>query len=167
MAEKLNLNLPEMEQTPQSEKEKKKNEGTFAKFFRKDKVKKPEHAVVLFLRDTGIADPMIVEAKTGMFEVGGKPFHIREDCKYTMIIGKEKLPMMIQRECDLHPIGTKKWEDLPIEKKVAELQFMAVKGIQNAEIVRAEGTTKKMDTKTIVIIAIVAIVALAFLKNYI
>lgn len=167
MVQKLNLKVEGFNQNEIPEKEKKKQEKIFSSFFKKDKLNKPQKAAVLYLRDTGVGEPLIVEAKNGMFEVQGKPYHVREDCKYTLIIGKEKIPLMVQRECDLHPLGTKKWEDLPLEKKVAELQFMAVKGIQHAEIVRAEGGGSKLDTKTIVIIGIVLIVALAFLKNYI
>lgn len=167
MVQKLNLEVPGFNQTELPDKEVKRQEGIFSKFFKKDKIKKPEQAAVLYLRDTGVGEPLIVQAKNGMFEFQGKPYHVREDCKYTLQIGKDKVPLMVQRECDLKPVGTKKWEDLPIEKKVAELQYMAVKGIQHAEIVRAEGGGSKMDTKTIVIIAIVLIVALAFLKNYI
>lgn len=169
MVEKLNLTLESKPVDKKEEKELKKQNDKFKKIFKVDKLKnKPQKTMVLFMNETtGVAEPIIVEAKNGIFEYRGKPYHVREDCRYTMIIDKERVPLMVQRSQDLKPIGHAQWESMEEEQKFAEFQYMAVKGIQNAEIVRTEGGGSKLDTKTIIIIIIVGIVALAFLKNYI
>lgn len=170
MVEKLNLILEESKPVdPKTEKELKKQNEKFKKIFKLDKLKKkPQKAMVLYLNEqSGVAEPIIIDAPNGIFEYRGKTHHAREDCRYTIHIDKDRIPCMIQRSQDLKPVGHAEWEHLTEEEKWAEFQHMTVKGIHNAEIVRVEGGGSKLDTKTIIIIIIVGIVALAFLKNYI
>lgn len=168
MVKKLDFNVAEvMPPVEVDPKEKKKNDNTWSKFLKTNKVKKDNQVAVLFLRNNSRAEPYILTPKDGMFEIAARSYHERSDCKYSVRFGKDIVPLAVIREKDLKPIGNKDWDDLSIEAKLAELQYHVIKGIRTAEIVRVEGNDKKMDMKTIVIIGIIAVVALVFLQKYI
>ena len=168
MVKKLDFNVAEvMPPVEVDPKDKKKSEATWSKFLKTNKVRKDAQVAIMFLRNNGRAEGYVLAAKDGMFDIAGRAYHERADCKYTMKIGKDNFPLAVIREKDLKPIGNKDWDDLSIEAKLAELQYHVIKGIRTAEIVRVEGNDKKMDLKTIVIIGIIAVVALVFLQKYI
>jgi len=138
----------------------------WSKAFNPRKLQKPNTVAVLYLRNNGVAEPMEVEVKNGFIKIQGKTYHERADCKFSM--GKERTPLAIIPEWSLIPVGTKEWEDKEMKEKFAELQDHTLKGIRNAELVRmGESDGKKMDTKTMILLGIAAIVAVVIGINYI
>jgi hypothetical protein len=125
---------------------------------------------IIYLRKNGIAEPLYVKIENGQFKIGDKVYHEREDCRYKLLMGKESLPFAVVPEDNIIPVGTSDYYaklDENIQKVVQEHQEMAIKAIRHAEIVRMGEDGKKPDFKLIIIIAIIAIIALALLKDYI
>ena len=152
---------------PKKEKKKKDKDKWWIKTFNKDKLKKPNKVGVIFLRNNGNVDLLQVETKNGLFSVNGKGYHEDRHCIYTLT--KDRVPIMIIREWDLIPLGTKKWEDEDMREKFAELEQHVLKGIRNAELVKMGGgeSDSKFTTKQVILWVIVAVVAGAILINYI
>lgn len=152
------------------EKEEKKQEGFWRKIFPKKKVAAPNRVAGIYRRLNGTAEPFIAETKNGMFNVGGKTYHELQDCRYTLTIGKERLPFIDVVEDKLIPEGNHNYYvelDSKIQQIIAEHQERAIKAIRHAELVRLAGEDKpKPNMKLIIIIIIVAIIGFALLKNY-
>ena len=146
----------------QIEKDKKKT--LWQKIFNKNIVKKGKTAV-LYLRNNGIAEPMELESKRGFFNINGKTYHEDRDCIYT--ITKDRIPLAIIPEWSMIPYGTKKWHDKSLIEKFSELEDHTLRGIRHAEMVRmGEKEGMKLNNKTMVVIGIIVIVAVAFLMGY-
>lgn len=150
----------------EKEEEKKKKDSKWSdKFFKKARFKKPTKVAVIYLRENGIAEPMEVESKNGLFTIGRKTYHERKDCTYT--ITKERIPLAIIPEWSPVPLGTKIWEEKPMYEKFNELQDHVLRGIRHAELVKmGEKERGKISVKQAVIAGIVVIVGLALLTNF-
>lgn len=149
-------------------KDEKKSQSFWSKIFQKEKLKKPEDVAALYLRENGVAEPMIVhpDEKSGFFHINNRQYHPRRDCKF--IIGKDKTPLVIIPEWKLTPVGTKEYDDLPIEQRLSDLQQHTIEAIRHAEIVKMSGEDGiKPNWKVIIGIVIGGIILLAILKNYI
>ncbi len=146
---------------------KKKDQKWWSKVFNKDKLKKSNKAAVIYLRNNGNADLMEVETRNGFFTIEGKPYHEDRDCIYT--ITKDRIPLMIQREWDLIPIGTKKWDDDSMREKFAELEQHVLKGIRAAELVKSggQGFEGKLTPKQIILWGLAALVGVVIVVNVI
>lgn len=159
--------VSETEIAPQvKEKKSKKNQKWWEKAFDKKKFKKPSKVGVVYLRNNGNVDLMQVETKNGFFNVNGKPYHENRDCVYRT--SKDKIPLLIVREWDIIPLGTKKWDDEPMREKFAELEQHVLKGIRAAELVRSGGGIEgKFTIKQIILWGLVLLVGAVILMNYV
>jgi len=156
---------PEVKPMPE-EKKKKKKDSLWSKHFTKDKLKKPSRVGVVYLRNNGNVDLLEIETRNGQFIVNGKGYHEDRDCVYT--VTKERVPLMIVREWDLIPLGTKKWADDNMREKFAELEQHVLKGIRNAELVKmGGGVESKLTTKQMILWGLVILVGAIILVNYI
>ncbi|HEC39518.1 hypothetical protein LCGC14_0538290 [marine sediment metagenome] len=146
---------------------KKKENNLWSKTFNKDKLKKPNKAGVVYLRNNGNADLMQVNTVNGFFSIESKIYHEDRDCVYT--ITKDRTPLLIVREWDLIPLGTKKWEDEPMRKKFAELEQHVLKGIRQAELVKSGGAgiDSKLTPKQLILWGLAALVGVIVLTNFI
>lgn len=157
MVEKLNLE--------DLTKENKKSD-LWAKISDKNKLKKPGEILVLYGRENGELEPMVMQPKNGFFNIDGHSYHERKDCVFR--ITKDKIPVAIIMSWKLYPVGTKGYDDIPEEQRLQEMQYHVVKAISNAELVRmGEGTGKKLNAKWVMIVVVGLIIAFAFLKNYV
>jgi len=149
------------------EKKKKKiDQRWWEKTFNKKKFKKPSKVAIVYLRNNGNADLMQVETRNGFFNVNGKIYHEDRDCVYT--ISKDKIPLLIIREWDLIPLGTKKWDDESMREKFAELEQHVLKGIRAAELVRTGGGLDgKFTIKQMILWGLVILVGIVILVNYV
>lgn len=146
-------------------KDKKKDAKWWSKVFNKDKLKKPDRVGVIYLRNNGKADLMEVQTKNGFFNVDGKPYHEDRDCVY--ILTKERIPLLVVREWDMIPLGTKKWDDETMREKFSELEQHVLKGIRAAELVKSGGGLDgKFTTKQIILWGLVLLVGAVILMNY-
>ncbi len=153
-------------QVKEKTSKKKKYQTWWEKTFDKKKFKKPSKVGVVYLRNNGNADLMQVETKNGFFNINGKPYHEDRDCVYRT--SKDKIPLLIVREWDLIPLGTRKWDDETIREKFAELEQHVLKGIRAAELVKSGGGIEgKFTTKQIILWGLVALVGAVILVNYI
>ncbi len=149
------------------DKEEKKKEKTsfWDRVFNKKRLKRPDTVAVLFLRKNGVAEPMEVPIKHGFFSIYGKTYHEERDCIYRL--GRDKYPLAMIPEWNVVPIGKKEWEDKPMQEKFHTLEDHVMKGIRHAEKARTgEVSDRKLDAKSIIVIGIVVIVALAFIMGY-
>ncbi len=147
------------------EEKKKKKETWWSKHFNKDKLKKSNKVAIVFLRNNGNAELLEQEAKSGFFTVNGKTYHERKDCTYT--ITKDRIPLILIKEWDIIPIGTKEWDDKEMRDKFSELENHVLKGIRYAELVKmGGGDENRLSTKQMIIYGIIAIVGIAILMNY-
>lgn len=146
------------------EKEEEKNKF-WGKTIRKDKLKKPESIAVLYLRMNGIAEPLYVIPKNGMFHIESQTYHVREDCRY--LINKDKVPLAILREDGLVPEGTSEFWEREFQARCAEHQNKAIKAISQAELVRMgyDDNKMKINPKIIIVLVILAIVGYAIFKG--
>ena len=172
--EKLDLNALKTNEVPISVNQETNNNNTTPKLkkniwntaFKNKNLKKPSTSAVLYLRNNGTAEPMEVKTKRGMFQIDGKFYHEKLDCKWTM--GKSRTPLAIISENKLVPVGKPEYYQRDSEEKLAELQDLVVKGIRHAEIVRMEGETKsKINPKVAVGIIIALIIGFAVLRSYV
>ncbi|KKN69587.1 hypothetical protein LCGC14_0438900 [marine sediment metagenome] len=164
--EKLEEERSGLEKTVQDIKKNKKK-SFWDKFWKMKKLEKKGMVAILFLRDNGNAERMELRPKQGMFNIYGTSYHERADCTYR--VTKDRYPLVVIRESNLLPEGTKIWEEREMQEKTALCQDHVMKGIRHAERVRAGenmGGTK-ISGKTAVGIAIAIIIVLAFLMNYI
>jgi hypothetical protein len=137
-------------------------------FIKEKKMRKPDVVAILFLRNNGMAEIIYREPREGMFEINGKSYHERMDCRYFLTMGKDRYPLAVIPEWSLIPLGTEEFRKMPEERKFAELQDHVIKGIRNAEIVRQEGDQRKpLNAKTIVVLVIIGVIGLALLRSYI
>ncbi len=144
---------------------KKKDLKWFTKFFSKGGLKKTNKVAVVYLRNNGNADLMEVETRRGFFKIKGKSFHEDRDCVYT--VTKDRIPLMIQKEWDIMPIGTKRRDDEIMSEKFAQLEDHVLTGIRAAELVKTGGESDgKFSGKQVVIYAILAIIAGALFVSY-
>ena len=121
--------------------ESKKQKSLWDKIFNKDKLKKSNQIAVLFLRDNGKADNMILEPRDGFFSINNRNYSVDNDCIF--LLGKNRIPLAIIPEWSLIPYGTKKWHEKDMLSKFAELQDHTLKGIRHAEYVRiSKGTNE-------------------------
>ena len=147
--------------------EKDKKGNVFSKMFDPKKLKKANMVAVLYLRNSGIAQPLYVESNKGMFVIDDRTYHEREDCKY--LLGKDRIPLAVIPEAGLIPVGNKEYFAKKIEARCAEHQDMAIKAIRHAEIVRMAGEENKgkINAKLVIALTIGAIIVFALLKNYV
>ncbi len=144
-------------------KKKGKKKSLFQRLFNKSRLEKTKKVAVIYLRENGIAEPLEVESKKGFFQVGGRTYHERRDCTFTV----ERIPMAIIPEWNLTPLGTKQWDEKTLQNKFSSLQEHAIRGIRNAELVKSgERDKAKINTKAVVGIIIVAIIAIAIFTGY-
>ncbi len=175
-----NLNAPDIPPTPsipevpvenvepetkKEKKDKKKDAKWWTKVFNKDKLKKSNRVGVIFLRNNGKADLMEVITRNGFFAIEGKTYHENRDCVY--MLTKERIPLLIQREWDIIPLGTKKWDDEPMREKFAELEQHVLKGIRAAELVKSGGggIETKLTPKQMILWGLVILVGGIILFN--
>jgi len=149
------------------EKEDKKNETFWGGIFRKKNLKRPESMAILYLRKNGVAEPMYLTPKNEMFNIGGKVYHQRKDCKY--LITKDKIPLAIIPEEGFIPTGNEEYyKDLDMQKRCSEHQDFAIKAIRHAELVRMgydDKKTGKFNPKVAIAIVIIAIIVYALFKG--
>ena len=145
---------------------KEKKTSIWDKMFRKNKLKKPSTVAVVYLRTNGVAEPMEVQTtKDGFFNINGRTYHEDRDCVYRFKSGD--YPFAIIPEWNVTPLGRKSWEDKLMQEKFATLQDHVMKGIRHAERVRmGEGSGMQLNPKTLVILGILAIIAIAFIMGY-
>ncbi len=147
-------------------KNKKKDSKWWSKTFNKDKLKKPNKVAVIYLRNNGNADLMELETINGFFSIGTKTYNEDRDCVYT--ITKDRIPLLIVREWDIIPLGTKKWDDDPMREKFSELSQHVLKGIKNAEFVRSGGGFEsKLTPKQLILWGLAALVGVIVIMNFI
>lgn len=153
--------------------DKKKEKNSFInRMFNKKKLQKPQIVAVLYVRKNGTAQPFETEAKKGFFSIDDRTYHIDKDCRFNLIIGKERIPFFMQFEDGLTPMpNSEYYENVKtldeFKDKVAEAQNMAIRAIRHAELVRAEGADKpKINPKVAIGIAIVIIIGLAIFRSY-
>lgn len=120
------------------EKLKKKEEGKKKAFWdrkwRKSKLKKPQNVAIIYLRNNGRAEALVIKSEDGLFNIYGKTFHEDTACIYTL--GKDRIPLAVIQEWNMIPIGTKEYQDKSIFQKISELQDHAIKAFRRAELVR-------------------------------
>ena len=147
-------------------KNKKKDSKWWSKTFNKDKLKKPNKVAAIYLRNNGNADLMELETINGFFSIGNKTYNEDRDCVYT--ITKDRIPLLIVREWDIIPLGTKKWDDDPMREKFSELSQHVLKGIKNAEFVRSGGGFEsKLTPKQLILWGLAALVGVIVIMNFI
>jgi len=129
------------------------------------KINKGEVAI-LFLRESGIAELKYVRPENDMFIINGNYYHTKGTCIYN--IGKKRIPLAVIPEWSFVPLSRKNYEE-KLGSKYQEAQRLIIKSMENAEIVKINqedpNKKKKADTKTIVILVIIAIVGLYFLQK--
>lgn len=159
------LDVPKLKED-KKEKESKK-ERWWTKHFGKDKLKKSNKVAIVFLRNNGNAELLEQESRNGFFTVNGTNYHERRDCTYT--ITKDRIPLIIIKEWDIIPMGTKDWDDKDMREKFSELENHVLKGIRYAELVKVGGggIESKISIKQVIIYGIAALVGVVVLMNYI
>ncbi len=147
----------------------KKQKGIWFKFFNSKKLKDPDKVAILFLKNNGIAVPMEIAPKKGVFNINNRSYHERRDCVYTIIAkDKTRFPLAVIPEWASTPLGTQKWYDQDLQTIFGELQDHTLKGIRNAELVRAGDKERgDMNAKKMIGWGILAIMGVAILMNYI
>lgn len=139
--------------------------GIWDKMFSKRKMKKPKSVAVLYLRENGVAEPMVIESKEGFLNIEGRTYHEDRDCIYKL--KGDGYPLAIISEWNVTPLGKKAWDDKDLQTKFATLQDHVMKGIRHAERVRmGESEGMKMNGKTMIVIGIMVIIAIAFMWGY-
>jgi len=153
--------------SPKKKNIKIKEKKWWGKHFSKDKIKKSNRVGVIYLRNNGNVDLLEIQTNNGSFSIDGKPFHENRHCVYTLT--KDRIPLMIVREWDLIPLGTKKWDDEPMLEKFAELEQHVLKGIRQAELVKVGGggIETKLTPKQMILWGLVILVGGIILTNYI
>ena len=165
---KQKVNPPQVmdKKKPIEKQKEKKIQNWWSKHFNKDRFKKPNRVGVIYLRNNANVELSEVEISNGVFTINGKQFHEDRSCVYTLT--KERIPLIIIREWDMIPIGTKKWDDDPMKEKFAELEQHVLKGIRAAELVKmGGGLESKLTTKQIILWGLAALVGAIILMNYI
>lgn len=149
-------------------KEEKKKDA-WSKSLKKRKLDKSNMVAVVFKRNNGNADLLHLPVKNGFFDVGGKVCHERRDCTHIIKLGKERYPLAIIQEWDIIPEGTKEWDEKEIREKAGICQDHIMKGIRHAERVRSGENMNdfKLNTKTMIVGAIIFIIIVAFLFSYV
>ena len=163
------LTLEEEPIIPSSKSEDKKRKkilGLWDRSYPKNKMKKPNNVAVVFLRNNGIAELLVLESKRGFFTINNKTYHERRDC--TWITGKNRMPLCVIFENDMLPIGKKEWDDRELREKLAELQDHVLRGIRHAELVKmGEKDSSNINMKQVIIWGLVLLVGGIILFNYI
>ncbi len=108
---------------------------------------------------------MILESREGFFNIEGKAYHEREDCKYT--ISRDRIPLAIIYENQLIPEGTDLFYIKNIREIHMELQDHVMKGIRHAEKVRMGMSDGNMDMKKIIGLGLLGIIVFAVIVSYI
>lgn len=161
LEEELNLFTDKIE-----DKKKKKLLSLWDKSYPKSKLKKPNTVAIVFLRNNGIAELLVLESKRGFFTIANKTYHERRDC--TWITGKDRKPLCIVFENDMLPIGKKEWDDKELREKLSELQDHVLRGIRHAELVKmGEKDKANVNMKQIIIWGLAVLVGGIILFNYI
>ncbi len=164
--EELTYQPRSLEKSLTKPKKEKKKKSLWDRMFKKHKLKKPNKVAVIYLRRNGSAQPMEVESKGGFFNINNKTYHEDRDCIYRL--GKENYPFAIIPEWNVTPIGKIKWEEKDMQEKFSTLQDHVIKGIRHAERVRSgESSDSKLNTKSLIVMGIIAIIGLAFLFQYV
>ncbi len=145
----------------------KKEVGLFKRFFHPDSLRKSNRVAVVYLRDNNLVEFKEIEARDGQFVINGRNYHIDRDCIYTT--RKERVPLIILREWDLIPLGTKRWEDEDIRERFSKLERHVLQGIKNAELykVRMPGTQMPTNLRKIIGIGIGLIIFIAILVHFV
>ena len=146
------------------EKKDEKKKGFWAKIFNKDKVK-GNNVAVIYLRNNGNAQTMIIESKKGFFNINNRTYHEDRDCVYT--IEKDRIPLAIIPEWSLIPYGTKRWHDKEMLEKFSDYQDHVLRGIRHAELVKmGDKDQTKINAKTAILWGLGIIVAIAVMMGY-
>lgn len=166
LADVINEKRKSKDKEDKKEEKKKTKKGIWEKVWNKNKLKKPSKVAVLYLRESGLAETMELEAKRGFFNINDRTYHERRDCVY--LLGKEKIPLCIIPEWNVTPIGKKAWEDKPMQEKFSVLQDHVMKGIRHAERVRMgeKGNDFKFNAKSAIGIAIAVVIVIAVVVGY-
>lgn len=171
-ASKLEKRLSKEDKEDEGEDKKNKNKkgkkGLWDKIFNKNKLKKPNKVAVIYLRESGIAEPMELATDIrGFFNINGKTYHEDRDCMY--LLGKEKHPFAIITEWSVTPIGRKQWYDQSMQKIFCVLQDHVMKGIRHAERVRSgeKGEGLQFNAKQVILYVILAIIGIAVFMSYV
>ena len=161
----------EKKEQPKGTPKKQINKGLFDKLFNKNKLKKGNKVAVVLLRDNSLADFKEVEAINQQFSVEGKSYHVERDCVYTT--QKDRIPLMIIREWDLIPLGTKRWYDTEgkderMREKFANLERHVLRGIKNFELWKVQDGKRgqNIDAKKLILYIVIAFVIGAVVINY-
>jgi len=150
----------------EDKKKRKKILGLWDRSYPNSKMKKPNNVAVVFLRNNGIAELLVLESKRGFFTINNKTYHERRDC--TWITGKNRMPLCVIFENDMLPIGKKEWDDKELREKLAELQDHVLRGIRHAELVKmGEKDRPNINVKQVIIWGLVLLVGGVILFNYI
>ncbi len=153
-------------QPNKKDKKKKKDSKWWSKTFNKDKFKKTNKVGIVYLRNNRNADLMELETRNGFFSIEGNQYNEDRDCVYT--VTKDRIPLLIIREWDLIPLGTKKWEDDDMREKFSQLSQHVIKGIKNAELVRSGGgIDSKLTPKQLILWGLAALVGVIIIMNFI
>ena len=159
-----------VEQIPVNPKEEKTSDIKITwidKILNRKKLKNADTIAVLYVRINGNAEIIYKEPKFGMFEIDGRTYHVLEDCRLSLRKDKDTIPLCVLFEKSLTPLTRQEYEGQSMQEKLAELQDLVIRAIKSAELVKLEGEKKPgMNPKTMIIIAIIAIIGFAFYKQY-
>jgi len=175
MVEKNEITMPQIEdaieeqveEKSEKKKDKKGKQTWWNKKFNKNKLKKGTKVAIVYLRNNGNVDLLQKETRNGFFTIESETYHVDKDCVYTLT--KDRLPIIFQREWDIIPLGTKKWEDEDMREKFKSLETHVLKGIRNAELVRTGGERDKgtITVKQAILWGLVALVGAVVFLNYV
>ncbi len=145
---------------------KKKDKKWFERFFNKDKLQKSNKVAVVYLLDNHLADFMELDTIDGKFKINNQEYHVDKDCMFTT--RKDRIPLVIIREWDIVPLGTKKWEDETMRIKFSELEKHVLRGIKNAELYKVgDNNPMKITGKQMILWGLAALIVGAVVINYI
>ena len=135
-------------------------------FLGKKKLQKTSFVAILYLKDIH-AEPLIQKTTNGFFTIDGKTYHERQDCTYTIKIGKDRFPLAIIKDNQIVPFGTKDWDELEIKEKYLACQEHAMSGIRHAERVRmGQSEDKPINVKMIILVVLGLVIAGAVMYGY-
>lgn len=154
------------EKKPKLEKKVKEEKKWFEKFFNKDRLQKSNKVAVVYLLNNHLADFMELDTVDDKFKVAGKEYHVDKDCIFTT--RKDRIPLVVIKEWDIIPEGTKDWDDKTMRNRFAELEKHVLRGIKNAELYKVgDNNPMKMTGKQMILWGLAALVLGAVVINYI
>lgn len=164
--EKMEQKVKDMKKNLEKKVKGKEKDNWFTKVFNRKRLKKPNEVAVIYLRNNGTAEQVILKSDRGQFNFNEKTYHERRDCSYT--ITKDRIPLAIIPEWSMVPIGTKDWKDTSMQTKFNELQDHLLRGIRYAELVKmGESRGMSTDAKRLIGWGIGIFVAIMVITQYI